>query len=492
MSIISFRARNTQFLFLTPFGFKAVGEAAVTVNGVTAAFTVPIQGVVSLNTPLTVDSDLVITSLIDNVNDGDIGVRTLNIPTNTASGTALTILPGTYTYTLVDSAGSKVSLSGATVSLAAAASSTASTYQFKLQATPVNGGEVIDWVVRVNVTVPTPVVQPGLGYTPVIIILGDSNGIGNAGVDDAAAAAAAYPANARIKVLKNDETFGQYVPNVLTGAMANNSSTDVGAIGAELGFINSFTAVYPNEDLYVFKRAQGGTYQATVQPSAGSFTGSISGNVLTVTAGTATGSRLLVGAGIPPGIVITSGSAPTFFLRKLGTSTLPNLTVASTTITMYPTGGWSSDNGSLWNGNATNPDTYGRYRIQRGLAAMTAAGLNPKVVAVYVSLGGNDADYTFSANAFGAEQLAFVARLRADLPLTNVPIIYRRTPIAGSPYATTVRASFLANINADPLLFGIDADGYTKDDGVHDNIAGLKASGAIVYNIAFNGATGME
>jgi hypothetical protein len=321
-----------------------------------------------------------------------------------------------------------------------------------------------------------------LPFDPVLLMLpGDSNGRGSAATADQNAFIAAYQADSKVKALStsggsNGSFANDYAPGTLTGL---NALVNTGNVGAEAGFIARFRAAYPNNTLYVAKVASVGSY-ITRGVSTGTLTGSISGNVLTVTSGTVVLNSLIVGTGVPAGTYISSlKSGNDYFIAKAGQATAVNYTVASTTLTTYAyTLSWSSTEGGLWNGIGGQITNGYRAKLLTALASLA----NPRIVAVGSVIGSNDAANAGTA-AFQSDMTAFLARLRSDITIpSGTPIIQARQG-SGTQQATISAAQdAIALSDADFEL--VATDDLTRIDGTHFDIASLLTIGDRMFDVA--------
>jgi hypothetical protein len=333
--------------------------------------------------------------------------------------------------------------------------------------------------------------KPSLPYDPVLIVLGDSQALGTA--DDAAAFTAGYVADAKVAVLGASGSFVPYAPGTMAGLYYGNNN---GSPGSEAGFIAKFRAAYGNT-LRIIKYGASGSFQSRT-PSTGTCTGSISGNLLTVTSAAGTypsDNTLIVGTGIPTGVYVAfrNGSTNQFYVYQTGIAANPSLSVASTTITKYNHSiSWSTSEGGLFEGGSGSVTNGMRSRVPTALAAMTAGGLNPRVIAVLQLLGTNDMGYAASASAFGSAASAFIAREKAAWPLAYAKIILPRVTAEAGAGSVTIRAAQAAIADADPQVFLLDTDGFGKGaDTTHFNMAGLTAIGAAAYDVWAGSSAGI-
>ena len=145
---------------------------------------------------------------------------------------------------------------------------------------------------------------------------------------------------------------------------------------------------------------------------------------------------------------------------------------------------WSSNEGLAYNGNSGGL-AGARSRAVAGLAALTA----PKVVEVMLILGSNDMVNSGTAGAFQTDTTNLLARMRADLPLTSVPIVQFRVPntITDSPTIRTAQATI---DTADSYFSVVDMDAQPKSgDNLHwkvgyTNNTGLTYGGSASYDRA--------
>jgi hypothetical protein len=155
----------------------------------------------------------------------------------------------------------------------------------------------------------------------VLWVGGDSNANGQG--DDMASYAATYTTSANIKILTYTGTWATYAPGTWPNTGIINQGTNGGTgVGPEIGFIRRFRAAYPSATLYIIKEGQGGSY-ATRGTAAGTLTGSVSGSVLTVTAGTnPPANTLLTGSGVPTGLYVSGPISGNTYRVYLANSTV--------------------------------------------------------------------------------------------------------------------------------------------------------------------------
>lgn len=330
---------------------------------------------------------------------------------------------------------------------------------------------------------------PALAFTPVVILQGDSQCTGTTSTADQTAAVAAYPPDARIRVLNAAGTWSTYAPGSRTGL---SFGADNGAAGAETGLIARFRARYPDDPLYVIKDCSAGSFQSR-GPATGTLTGSISGNLLTLTAGSAAPNSLLVGNGVGKGTyALFPQGGNSYYVGSIGQTSYVGGPTGSTGMTRYDcTRSWSSDEGCVYNGYAGGITSGMRHRAVTAIAGMVAAGLSPRIVGVLHMLGTNDMAAAETAAPFGSELAAFLARERSDLPLADARIVLMRVG-AGAAGSATVRAAQMASAQGDPAITLVDTDGLTRWDNTHLDLAGLTTVGRDSYAIMFEGAPGME
>lgn len=324
-----------------------------------------------------------------------------------------------------------------------------------------------------------------LPYDPVLVIIGDSNGRGNAQTSDQAAFVSSYVADPKVQVLNASGAFVQYVPGTLAGM---NGLANSAFVGSEIGFIQQFRAKYPLNTLYVIKLTSAGAYQSR-GISIGTITASISGHILTATAGTPVSNSLVTGTNVPTSTYIpfiSSGSD--WYISKAGTAGLPNYTVASTSMTMYNfTLSFSPTEGGLYNGIGASLTNAYRGKAATGLATLS----NPKIIAVAQFLGTNDMAQSSTADLFQTDATAFIAQYRADLSVpSDCPIILPRVR-SGATASTTVRAAQAAIAAADANVFLIDLDDLSVYDGTHYTIAGLTTIGARLFDVYTGASMGL-
>lgn len=317
-----------------------------------------------------------------------------------------------------------------------------------------------------------------LSYTPVLMLDGDSQARGTPTTAEIASYKASYVVTDQVKVLSAAGTWVTYDPNNnLAGidAYAGNS----GNPGMEIGFLRKYVATYASP-LYIMKRGAPGAYQ-TRGISNGSVTGTISGDNLTVTAGTAGNNFLIVGGSLPVGIYlpfVNNGSV--WYARKLGTTTTPGLgTLGSATYTTYvATNSWSVTEGGLYLGasNSITNQTRGIYTSALALVA------NPRIVTWLDVLGTNDMSDTTAAVNFQTDAQAAIDRRATDFDLSKAQIVLPRVG-TGSPGSTTVRTAQAAIVSAASATRKlIDTDALTRHDGTHWNLAGLDFIGAAAFD----------
>lgn len=327
-----------------------------------------------------------------------------------------------------------------------------------------------------------------LPFNPVVVMQGDSQSKGTPTAGEIAAYKASYVVTDKVKVLNNSNAWVNYDPNNnLSGV--DLYSTTTGNAGFEAGFIPKFLAAYPSNTLYLAKFAGSGSFQGRAASSVGTITGSISGNILTVTAGTPQQNMLIIGTGVPAGTYIMfQQSGNNWYVGKLGQASNVNYTVASTTLTMWNAAlSWSSAEGTLYNGHSNSITNQTRGKLTAGLATLT----NYRIVSWLSVLGTNDMSNTTTGAAFEAAQSAFFTRIASDFDLTNAQIVMPRV-MTGGTASTTVRAAQAANKAADPTkrkLF--DMDDGTLHDGTHWNYAALVAGGQRWFDVTFGLSAGL-
>lgn len=81
-----------------------------------------------------------------------LGFNAVTIETEAPAGTHLGALPPSHTYTLIDGAAGKVVMSAGLPVLAAEGPGSPTSFVYVIQATPVNGGQVLMWAIKVRVT----------------------------------------------------------------------------------------------------------------------------------------------------------------------------------------------------------------------------------------------------------------------------------------------------------------------------------------------------
>lgn len=325
-----------------------------------------------------------------------------------------------------------------------------------------------------------------LPYNPVLILgPGDSNLTGSSAAADQAAAVAAYVPNPKILTLNASTQFVTYTPGTVTG-MNNWSNTP--QVGAEIGFINRFTAAYPNNTLYIIKLGRAGGYQ-TRGPSTGSFTGSTATNVLTKSSGTDPAlNEILVGDGtVPLGAIVNSvkTASTEWFLSRVqpvaGGSTSYSATVASQTLTRYlATQSLSPDEGTLWSGLAGSTTNGYRARAVNGLALVPGT---KKIVLVTHQLGTNDkAAIAGVYSRYRNDAEVLIAAMKLNYGLTSdIPIVMHR--VRGTDTGSlSVRSDQAAIDAADAQVQLMDMDTYPVWDTTHFTIAGLTSIGEALFD----------
>lgn len=321
--------------------------------------------------------------------------------------------------------------------------------------------------------------RAALSYAPVLMLDGDSQALGTAATAEIASFKTNYAVTDQVKVLNAAGQFVTYDPN---GGIAgvNPYTNNSGNPGIEIGFIRKFVAAY-SSPLYIMKRGAPGSTM-TRGLSNGSVTGGISGDNLTVTAGTPGNNFLLVGGGLPVGIYlpfVNNGSV--WYARKLGSTATPGLgNVASTAYTTYiASNSWSVTEGALYLGTNNSITNQSRGVFTAALALITS----PRIVTYMPVVGTNDMADVGLSGAFQADQAAALTRRTADFNLSQAQIILPRVG-TGSPGSATVRAAQAANVSADTARRKIiDTDALTRHDGTHWNLAGLDFIGAAAFDL---------
>ncbi len=308
-----------------------------------------------------------------------------------------------------------------------------------------------------------------IGYAPVLILIGDSQGAGTQ--DDASTAG--YVANDKVKIW-NGSAYVNYNPGVsgASGLQAGNATT---RHGPELEFARQWMATYPTETLYIFKDCVPGSFQG-IGIAKTTATINASGNTISVTGGSLTLQDVLKG--------ITSNDGKTVyysvpgFLSRVGATANPNVAaVTGATVTPYSgAASWSSDDGLLWNGNSGSITNGARARAIAALAALT----NPKIIAFGLVLGTNDKGTGTTANQYEAATTAFLTRIRSDITLTTTPVVQPSVTTTSS--GPTVRASQATIAAADSRFKVVDMDAQPLSaDAVHWKQAGLNYFGAQMF-----------
>ncbi|MFW2829864.1 hypothetical protein [Sphingomonas sp. ID0503] len=337
-----------------------------------------------------------------------------------------------------------------------------------------------------------------LPFTPLIPIISDSNGLGVMSdpsfpvyASDAAAFTSAYQSDSKAKVMDAANAVQVYAPGTVTGVAAH-ANTTVGNVSYEAGIFQRFRELYPSNDIIVAKRATAGAFagRAEANPQLGDLVGSVSGRVLTLTSGSPQTNRLLVADGMPDRIHISSGTGP-YNLSYFGGGSLPSFTLpAGTTIKQFSGYSWSPTTGFLYIGTGAVPTGFAKSKFRQQMDALTAANIVWQVPFFVIALGGNDADFAFSANAYQARVQEIITAFRTDFPETaNAKVVIVMTPAAGSTYSSTVRAACAALRDADPLVRLVEAGkaGYVRPDGTHHDIATRIAIGRDIAGVGIGG-----
>jgi hypothetical protein len=316
---------------------------------------------------------------------------------------------------------------------------------------------------------------PVLAYTSVLLVTGDSQGVGTLSTADQAAAVAAYVVTANVKVLNSSGAFVTYTPGTITGVDGGSGNT--GKVGSEIGFIAAFRAAYPNDTLYIIKNCASGSYQTrgAASGTAANIT-SPGGNGYSLNSGSLIGNNTLItGSGIETGCYIPFSP----FLASVGLAGgRSGAAFGPTAITQYNgTISWSSTEGLTYNGNSANINNGARAAIVAGLALLTS----PRIVAHVHNIGTNDAGLA-SAAAFATDLDNIYTRFGADFAGYNLAktVLVRST--TGQTSSTTVRAAQLAKRNQ-TSIFLLDTDSYTKWDGTHWDLAAHTDMGGKIFNI---------
>lgn len=333
--------------------------------------------------------------------------------------------------------------------------------------------------VRTTASEGTPVKPFAPAYTPVHLIIGDSQARGSA--DDATAYNSAYVSDPLVQAVTSTPSVVTYAPGTNTGL---NAFANTGNPGSEIGFFPRWKLAFPTKNLVVLKAASAGSF-ASRGTSLGTFTGSVTGNTLSVSAGTVALGDLIVAAGIPTGTYIASSAGGSdYFLATAGSTVSPSFSLSSTTVTRYPyTNSWSPTEGGLWNGVGGSVTNGYRQRIVNLLATMT----DPRIIGLTIFLGDNDKSNSTTAAAFQSELAALITRVRADIPVGKAPIALVRPKGAGAD-PLVVRAGMAAVAATYPQAAVIDVDDASVGgDSLHYNISGLTTAGSRIFDHVIKG-----
>lgn len=322
---------------------------------------------------------------------------------------------------------------------------------------------------------------------PVFWFFGDSNKRGSASDQ----ASLSYTQDPLVQAINASGVFAEYTP--LTFAGLSNGSNH-GNIGSEMEFSRRFRLANPNKECWIAKYGASGSGASKLV--TGTFTGSISGNVLTVTAGSVTIGDLIYASGIPAGVYVQSGSGP-YNLAQCTQQAVPylgdadvavNLSISSTTI--------SKANAYLTFGPADGKNFYNAYRsLVQAFAALALAGKRPYLAGVFVGLGANDSSDATASNAFGSS-LAAIYRSVKSLPYWDPRTIFvlDRVPTSGggANVATcrTGAATFKGQYRDVRML---DCDAFSKNggDAIHYDLAGLISVGSGEYDLWSGASAGL-
>ena len=311
-----------------------------------------------------------------------------------------------------------------------------------------------------------------------LVILGDSNARGSAATADQSAYVAGYVADPKVQVLNVSNVFAQYAPGTLAGL---NNLGNHGNVGAEIGFIRRLRAAYPSNTLYIVKLALAGS-PCGRGAALRTITGSIAPSTLN-TVGTISATNMIVGAGIPTGIAVQSGSSPNWALRKIGDLTAVNLTIASQSMDVYnAANAWVPDESTLWSGLPGSLTNGYRGKSVAGLATLPA----PKIVAALNMLGTNDKGLAApERDHYRSAQEALLAAMKSNwqsLP-TASPIVLARVQGADTG-SLAIRADQAAIVAAHPRARLKDMDGFATHDGIHFIIAAHDQIGSEIFDAA--------
>lgn len=325
-----------------------------------------------------------------------------------------------------------------------------------------------------------------LPFDPVVMIRGDSQAVGTPAAADQSAYVASYVADPMVQILSTDGTFKQYAPGSVAGQSVY-SGTDSAMCGLEIGLIQRFRSLWPNNTLYIIKRGASGSTLVRKNSATGTVTGTISGNILTVTAsaGGATfgAGSYLTGGTLPPRVecLFGTGTANQWYIGQTdSTANLALGTIASTTYTFYnyDTDWWNLDDGALYRNKAGATGSYKQWRTRatEALAALVSAGKNPKVVGLVDTLGTNDMAFSECASGFETAMRKLISQTRQDFPLLgSAPIILPRVRPAAT-YSESVRDAQL-KMKGQGDVFVINTDDLSVHDGTHWSIGSLTSVG---------------
>jgi hypothetical protein len=324
-----------------------------------------------------------------------------------------------------------------------------------------------------------------LSYDPVMLFLGDSQVRGPLDSTQQTAAINSYTVTNKIQTLNASGNFVTYTPGTITGIDNGNNN---GYVGPEMAYIKQFLVNYPNNTLYLIKRAESGSYQTRGVSYGTASVTSPGNNTVTVNSGTINSNSLLVGSGIETGVYFPF----TGFLSAVGLAGgRVGPAFSNVTANLYNgTISWSSTEGLTYNGNSGNTNNGVRALIISAISSLISAGKTPVVYGLAYILGTNDMGNSTTAAAFQTDMQTFITRIKSDLPLSTTKIVVVR-PGTGSVGSTQVRSAMQSVVGANPNMSMIDTDSYNRYDGTHWDITGLNAIGDNIFNIVHKNGVGI-
>jgi lysophospholipase L1-like esterase len=303
-----------------------------------------------------------------------------------------------------------------------------------------------------------------LPYSPVLWLMGDSQGRGTMSTAGQASAVAAYTPTANV-LLWNGTAWVTYTPGTSAGV---DFGSVVGNVGSEIGYIAAFRAKYPNNKLYVVKDTAAGSAQTRGNPVGSAFNITGGSNTYTVNSGTLFGSNTLItGTGIETGVYIPFSG----FLAKVGLNGgRSGAGFGPGAVTQYNgTLSWSITEGLVYQGNSAGINNAAHARLVAALASLTS----PRLVSIGYCLGTNDKSFTSVGSAFATDIGAFFTQVAADVDTSHAVWSILRPLANGGPSDAAVRTALANQAATSPSTIKVvDMDAYGTWDGVHFDLDG--------------------